>query len=203
MKNSFYTIPIFPLEGVIFFPNTNLPLNIFEDRYISMVDYAFSKDKKIGIIQTKENNDEIFNIGCIGKINIFNETNDGRYIINLVGLNHFKIIKELITKEKFRIFQVNINKNDQFDSNKINFDKSILLNKFRIFFQNKSSDFSFDSIQNIKSSDLIKLIAMVCPFAVSEKQMLLESNNINILAQNLSVLLDFYINDVNNDKTIN
>ena len=82
--------PVFPLNGAILFPNTNLPLNIFEERYIDMVNYALSNNRFIGMIQSKENN-EFFSIGCLGKITNFTESQDGRYQINLEGLNRFKI----------------------------------------------------------------------------------------------------------------
>ena len=86
--------PIFPLNGAILFPKTNLPLNIFEKRYIAMVDYALANKRQIGMIQTRENG-ELFEIGCLGKINSFNETADGRYLISLEGINCFRINKEL------------------------------------------------------------------------------------------------------------
>ena len=93
-------IPIFPLNGAILFPETNLPLNIFEERYIEMIDFALSKNKLLGMIQTKDNGD-LYRVGCIGRINSFNETKDGRYIINLRGKNHFSILKEVPLNHKF------------------------------------------------------------------------------------------------------
>jgi len=168
-----------------------------------MIDYALSKDRKIGMIQKKEDSEDIFNIGCIGKINSFNETSDGRYVINLKGLNLFKIVKEVITEHKFRIYNVEIDNGNQFNLNKLDFDISILLNKFKVFFRNIKSDINLNTIEEINHSDLIKLIAMVCPFTVSEKQMLLESSDISILAKNLIALFDCYINQNDNEKTVN
>ena len=95
-------IPIFPLNGAIMFPGTNLPLNIFEERYIDMVDYSLSKNRIVGMVQYKPNN-EIYNVGCYGKITVFNETPDKRYFINLEGKNCFKIIQEVNTDYKFRM----------------------------------------------------------------------------------------------------
>ena len=92
--------PIFPLNGAILFPNTNLPLNIFEERYIDMVDYALSNNRLIGMIQTQENK-SFFDIGCLGKITNFTDTPDGRYQINLEGLNRFRIKKIFDNKNKF------------------------------------------------------------------------------------------------------
>ena len=90
---NYLSVPIFPLNGVILFPKTNLPLNIFEKRYLKMVDYSLRNNKLIGMIQTRVG-DELYSIGCIGKINSFNETEDGRYLISLVGQSFFKVIKE-------------------------------------------------------------------------------------------------------------
>ena len=90
-------LPIFPLNGAVLFPETNLPLNIFEDKYIQMINYSLSKNRFIGMIQL-DNNKNLYNIGCVGKIHSFNETDDGRYLISLHGTNCFKVIKEIKNK---------------------------------------------------------------------------------------------------------
>ena len=100
-------LPIFPLNGVVLFPDTNLPLNIFEKRYLEMVDYALARDRCIGMIQTTSNN-QLYNVGCVGKINSFNETNDGRYLISLQGTNCFKVDKELEKTFNFRIVEAKL-----------------------------------------------------------------------------------------------
>ena len=110
--------PIFPLNGAILFPKTTLPLNIFEKRYISMVDYALSNKRLIGMIQTKENG-ELFNVGCLGKISSFNETSDGRYLISLEGVNCFSLTEELEQKNLFRIVSAKIINSDEFDDQKV------------------------------------------------------------------------------------
>ena len=109
--------PIFPLNGAILFPNTNLPLNIFEDRYIDMVDYALSHNRLIGMIQTKKNKD-LFTIGCLGKITNFTETSDGRYQVNLEGINRFKVKKILDKGHKFIIIDAEeLDYNSNFKNN--------------------------------------------------------------------------------------
>ena len=100
-------LPIFPLNGAVLFPGTSLPLNIFENRYLEMVNYSLARDRFIGMIQTNEN-DDLFDIGCIGKIHSFNETADGRYLISLQGTNCFKVKKELEKKYKFRLIEAEI-----------------------------------------------------------------------------------------------
>ena len=112
--------PIFPLSGAVLFPKTTLPLNIFEKRYLDMVDYALANKRLIGMIQTKENN-ELYSFGCLGKITSFNETEDGRYLISLEGLNIFEIKKELKNKHLFRMIDANLisKKNDNENRKKI------------------------------------------------------------------------------------
>ena len=199
-------IPVFPLNGAILFPGTNLPLNIFEKRYIDMIDYALSNEKTIGMIQMIENNKDLYKIGCLGKITSFVETDDGRYLVNLSGLNYFKIIKEISTKNKFRKFKVEYSESENSKLDLLDeklFSKSLLLDKFKLFFKNLERNINFDSIKDIESTELIKMMAMVCPFTVTEKQLLLESMNINLLAKNLVSLFDFYINENKSSKSVN
>ena len=99
-------IPIFPLNGVIYFPKTNLPLNIFEKRYLNLVSDAYSKDKLMGMIQEKKENNNVYSIGCLGKISDYQESKDGRILINLTGISRFKILKEISNNKLYREFEV-------------------------------------------------------------------------------------------------
>ena len=197
-------IPLFPLNGAIFFPETNLPLNIFEKRYLDMIDYALSNNKIIGIIQSM-NDSKLYSTGCAGKITRFIESTDGRYIINLKGIYLFRIFKEINTNNKFRVFDIKIFENNSklefLDKDKFN--KQIFIKKFKYFFQAKETEIDFKLIEKIKSKDLIKLIAMTCPFSTNEKQALLESSNLNVLADNLLSLFEFYKNENFDAKKIN
>ena len=103
-------IPVFPLSGVIYFPNTNLPLNIFEQRYLDLVNDAFKKNKFMGMVQSKKEVDAVYNIGCLGKISDYQKSRDGRILINLTGVSRFKIIKEVPNKKLYREFQVDYKK---------------------------------------------------------------------------------------------
>lgn len=199
-----FIIPIFPLSGVIFFPNTNLPLNIFEIRYLEMVDFALSENKLIGMIQPK-NSKDFYNLGCIGKITDFHTTEDGKYIINLRGKNYFKLLKEVYLNKKFRTFEVNLidNENKKQALNKSIFDKFSLIKKFKLFFKKNNYEIDFDVINKIESKELIKLIAMSCSFSANEKQMLLETENLNELSDNIIALFEFYKNENNHEKSIN
>jgi len=198
------TIPIFPLSGVIFFPKTNLPLNIFEDKYLEMVDFALSSNKMIGMIQPLNNN-QLYNIGCVGKITNFNETNDNRYIINLYGINCFKIIKERSLNKKFRVFETSIYDNEKtqnFITNK-NLNRKKLVEMFVAFLNRNNSEIDIKYINKINSEELLKLMAMLCPFSITEKQMLLETMNLEDLSDKLIALFEFYNNEYSYQKTIN
>tara|TARA_Y100000768_G_C23885471_1_gene637368 strand:- start:44 stop:634 length:591 start_codon:yes stop_codon:yes gene_type:complete len=165
-------IPIFPLNGAILFPKTNLPLNIFEEKYIEMVDYSLSKNRFIGMVQQKENN-SLYNVGCYGKITVFNETQDKRYLINLEGISCFKIIKEIDSASKFRICEIEIfdNFNDPDLQDGL---KSKILDSFKKYNKAKNINVNLDDISQLNVVDLLKLIVMVSPFDVSVKQMFLE-----------------------------
>ena len=205
MNRIINSIPIFPLSGVILLPNGNLPLNIFEPRYIAMIDYALKKDKIIGMIQPKKNTKNLFKMGCVGKITSFSETNDNRYLINLCGLTRFTILNEKKNKDQFRVFEVEyeeLKKNfNKFD--KKLFNKNLFAKKIKLYFEKNGLVLDFNSINKIDDKSLIKMIAMICPFGVNEKQMLLEAQDINNLLKILEALLDFSINKKFENDSIN
>ena len=192
--------PVFPLNGAVLFPNTNLPLNIFEERYIDMVDYALSKDRMIGMIQ-KNTNDEFFNIGCTGKITSFLETEDGKYQINLQGLNRFffkKIIEndyKFITVEAEMIKSSNVVRNNQELNKK-------LLSIFKKFLEEKKLNFNISDFDNLNSISLSKIITIISPLDFLIKQMLLETNE-NDLCKKLISVLEIEIRDSQKDLKIN
>ena len=147
-------IPIFPLRGVIFFPETNLPLNIFEERYLKMTNDILKNDKFLGMVQSKEINGEIYQVGCLGKISDYQETSDGRVLINLTGITRFEIKKEVITKKKYREFEVDYKKyhNDLILPEKINFDPVILPKKAIFQLCSLLEDYEGEvKVSNIKS----------------------------------------------------
>jgi len=165
-------IPVFPLNGAIMFPSTNLPLNIFEERYIDMVNYSLLNNKIIGMIQHKGNN-ELYDVGCYGKITAFNETPDKRYIINLEGKGCFKIIREVNSDHKFRLFEIEVS--EDYNNNKLSDKLKIeLINFFKKYNEIKNINLSFDEISQLNIVDLLKLIVMISPFDTSIKQLCLE-----------------------------
>ena len=196
-------IPIFPLNGAVLFPKTNLPLNIFEDRYIAMVDYALSKNRLIGMIQTK-NNGELFNIGCLGKIIGFNETNEGRYLINLEGISCFVLKKELTKKYSFRIVDVIILENNTKKNYKLKSElKNKILDSYKRYIKEKNININLSEIINIKTEQLTKFIAMVSPFDDIDKQMLLEISETKLFCEKLLSILEIEMANLNQNKIFN
>ena len=127
MKKFPNIIPVFPLSGVIYFPNTNLPLNIFEKRYLKLVNDTYRKDKLMGMVQSQKMGDLVYNIGCLGKISDYQKSQDGRVLINLTGLIRFKIIEEIKNDKLYREFKVDYS-------------------RFKIDLENANSDFKIDSL---------------------------------------------------------
>ena len=196
-------IPIFPLNGAVLFPKTNLPLNIFEDRYIAMVDYALSKDRLIGMMQSK-NTGELFNIGCLGKIIGFNETNDGRYLINLEGISCFLLKKELTKKHGFRIIDAAILENKTKKNYKLKGElKNKILDSYKLYIKEKNININLSEIINIKTEQLTKFIAMVSPFDDIDKQMLLETMKTEAFCEKLLSILEIEIANLNKEKIFN
>jgi len=196
-------IPIFPLNGAVLFPKTNLPLNIFEDRYIAMVDYALSKDRLIGMIQLN-NTGKLFNIGCLGKITSFNETNDGRYLINLEGINCFVLKKELTKQYNFRIVEAMILENNTKKKHRIKSElKNKILDSYKRYIKEKNININLSEIINIKTEQLAKFIAMISPFDDIDKQMLLETMETKAFCEKLLSILEFEIGNLNKEKIFN
>ena len=187
-------IPVFPLRNAIFFPETNLPLNIFEPRYLKMVEKAIKSDGVIGMIQSKEVDGDVFKVGCLGKINDHKKTGDGRILINLYGLSRFKIDKEINNNEPFREFQVNYD----FFKNDTNNKYLVEENTFKKFIENSKKLFekqgmglNWRELSKIKKTQQIYTLVMISPFSVSEKQKLLEIPQVNDIAKTFVELTSF------------
>ena len=204
-------ISIFPLANAIFFPNTILPLNIFEPRYKKMVEDAWSSNKMIGMIQTRVGNSikrpEVFNVGCLGKIDRYTKTGDGRYLINLKGLIRFRILDEVESDLPYRKFRVTY---DEFldDLDKIKFDDKIdvlqLIDKARKLFKIHHLSTDWKIVEKVEPDQLINSLSMICPFSVSEKQGLLEAKTLFERNSLINKIINFYIigNNANLQKQI-
>ena len=196
-------LPIFPLNGAVLFPETSLPLNIFEKRYIDMVDYSLAREREIGMIQTM-NNGDLYKIGCIGKIHSFNETNDGRYLISLQGLNCFEVVKEIYVDYSFRIVKANVIKGTNKEDNKLdNYKRSNILKKYKKYISSKKINIDLSEIDGIEIYQLMKFIAMISPFKDIEKQALLETDNVEDFYYKLLSIIDFDIASELGNKTLN
>lgn len=190
--------PVFPLNGAILFPGTNLPLNIFEKRYIEMIDYSLSNNRLIGMIQKKDSGD-FYNIGCLGKITNFVETEDGKYQINLQGLSRFYFKKIIKNDYKFIIIDAEILKTENTIKNKsILNDK--LLSSFNKFLKSKKINFNTAEFEGLDSSNLAKIICVISPLDYLIKQMLLEFDNDDDLCENLLSVLEIEMQ--NSEKNI-
>ncbi len=193
--------PIFPLNGAILFPGTNLPLNIFEKRYIEMVDYALSNNRLIGMIQKKEN-DDFFKIGCLGKITSFSETGDGRYQINLEGLNRFLLKKIVKSENNFIIIDGEILKSNESIKEKNSLNEKLLFS-FKKFLKIKNINFNSSEFENLDASSLAKIICIIAPLDHLIKQMLLEFDSDYDLCKNLLSVLEIEMKNNEDNLKIN
>ena len=178
-------IPVFPLSNFIIFPKTTVPLNIFEPRYIEMIDDAMKQNRMIGMIQPKKTNNNIpalYDIGCAGKITSFNETEDGRYLILLSGISRFKIVQELETKKLYRICKIDFEDffNDLNEKNEeIKFsDLKLIFNNLKSFFVKQGYKINWKDLEKQNIDQTINTLVMASPFSLEEKQVLLEAINI-------------------------
>ena len=201
-------ISIFPLSNFIIFPNTSVPLNIFEPRYIKMIDDSMKTNRIIGMIQPK-NKDEIpglYSIGCAGRITSFNETDDGRYLIIIKGVSRFKILKEINNNKLYRECEVSFNEfeKDIIESfNEIKFsDLELIFKNLKSFFKKKGYIINWKDLEKQSLDQTINTLAMASPFSLEEKQILLETSNINNRKIELEKILNTYIIDEFNNKTI-
>ena len=199
------TIPVFPLSGVIFFPNTNLPLNIFEPRYLALVSDCMKSNKYMGMIQAKHNTSDVYSVGCLGKITEHKTTNDGRLLINLVGVTRFQIKSELNNNKLYREFIVDYEKFSD-DLKKVNeeiksFDEvSELYKKTKIFFKKNGLLLNWNEFEKLDENQRINTLAMIAPISNEEKQTILESVQLKTKTKTLSEIINFYLHDQPENK---
>ena len=209
MKQLPKTISIFPLSNFIFFPQTTVPLNVFEPRYIQMVDDAMKGDRIIGMVQPKKSNQTIpmlYNVGCAGKIISFNETEDGRYLIVLDGISRFKILEELNNDKLYRECKVNF---DNFSNDINNQKEEIKFSDLELIFKNLKSLFNkqgytinWKELEKQSLDQTINALSMASPFSLEEKQVLLETINLNERKLKLEEILKTYTFDNFSNKTL-
>tara|TARA_B100000475_G_C14998745_1_gene315451 strand:+ start:75 stop:719 length:645 start_codon:yes stop_codon:yes gene_type:complete len=203
-------IPVFPLSNFIIFPEITVPLNVFEPRYINMVDDSMKNSRMIGMIQPKKNsnvqNPELFDIGCLGKITSFNETDDGRYLIVLNGLTRFKIQKEIQNNKLYREFEVSFSdyKNDiNIKKEEIKFsDLELIFKNLKSLFEKNGYSINWEELKKQSLNQTINTLAMASPFSIEEKQALLETENLILRKKKLEEILKIYSVDIFNNTTV-
>ena len=204
MKNFPEVIPVFPLDGVIYFPKTNLPLNIFEKRYLDLVNDAYNKNKLMGMVQSKKEGQAVYKIGCLGKISNYQKSKDGRILINLTGVTRFKIVNEIDNNKLYREFKVDYTifsadlKNTQEDVN-----AKELMEKVKSFFSKNGLLLNWREFEKLDHLQQINTLAMIAPITNEEKQKLLESISLESKMNTLKSIISFYLYETgSNSQTI-
>ena len=204
-------IPIFPLSNFIIFPKTTVPLNIFEPRYIEMINDSMKSNKLIGMIQPKKTTDEsspptLHKIGCMGKITSFKETEDSRYIIELKGLIRFNIVKEIHSNKKYREYEISFkdfNKDLEDKKEQIKFsDLELVFKDLKSLFEKRGFIINWKELEKQSLDEIINALAMASPFSLEEKQVLLEAETLNIRKNKIAQILSTYTNDVFDNTTL-
>jgi len=201
-------ISVFPLSNFIIFPNTSVPLNIFEPRYIKMIDDSMKANRIIGVVQPRNKNEipELYSTGCAGRITNFNETDDGRYLIIIRGISRFKILSEINNDKPYRECEVNFDEysKDIIENyNEIKFsDLELIFKNLKSLFKKKGYIINWKDLEKQSLDQTINTLAMASPFSLEEKQILLETIDINNRKTELEKILNTYIVDNFNNKTI-
>ena len=202
-------ISIFPLSKAIFFPRTILPLNIFENRYLQLVDDCMKGNRMFGMVQPRNRKDlcpEVYNVGCLGKIISFNETSDKRFIISLAGLTRFRIKKELKKEKLYRSFEVDYS--EFLNDLEIKKDESFILEKknllkiIQFFFEKINYPVKYNELSKLDLDELISNVSMISPFSIEEKQKLIETKKIDNKIKVLSEIINSNLLNDEESKTI-
>ena len=204
-------IPVFPLSNFIIFPKTTVPLNIFEPRYIDMINDSMKSNKLIGMIQPKTSNikqiiPELHEVGCLGKITSFRETEDGRFLIEIKGLIRFKKIAELSTENKYRVLEVNFKDfyqdlEDKKENLKFS-DLELIFKDLKSLFEKRGFIINWKALEKQSLDETINALAMASPFSLEEKQVLLEAQNLDNRKEKISQILSTYTFDNFDNTTI-
>ena len=206
-------IPVFPLSNFIIFPKTTVPLNIFEPRYIEMVNDSMKSNKFIGMVQPKtlKNFDNsklpvLHKIGCLGKITSFKETSDGRYLIELKGVIRFEIKKEIHPGKKYREFEINYDNylhdlEEKKEDLKFS-DLELIFKDFKTLFEKRGFIINWRALEKQSLDETINTLAMTSPFSLEEKQVLLEAKNLNTRKTKIAEILNTYNYDEYENTTL-
>ena len=203
-------IPIFPLSNFILFPKATVPLNIFEPRYLTMIDDSMKTNKMIGLIQPKKSKinsvPDLYEIGCLGKINNFEDSSDGRYLIDLNGLSRFQIVREIKNNKPYRECEVSFENFDQdtkLQKEQLKFsDLELIFKDLKSLFEKKGYILNWKSLEKQNLNETINALAMASPFSLEEKQILLESESLETRKNKIAEILSTYNYDNYNNTTM-
>ncbi len=198
-------IPVFPLSGVIFFPKTNLPLNIFENRYLTLINDCIKSNKYMGMIQSKGDTSDVYSVGCLGKITEHKKTKDGRMLVNLTGISRFKVNTEINNDKIYREFEVSYEKFSE--DLELKRKQTIVQEKIRelyektkIFFKKNGLLLNWSEFEKLDEDQKINTLAMIAPISNEEKQMILESVYVDSKTKVLSKIIEFYLYENSTNK---
>ena len=205
-------LPVFPLSNFIIFPKTTVPLNIFEPRYIDMINDSMKSNKLIGMIQPKfkkndyDYNPELHQIGCMGKITSFKELKDGRFLIELKGLIRFQIINEIKSNKKYREYNINFENffddlNEKNENLKFS-DLELIFKDLKSLFEKKGFIINWKALEKQNLDETINALSMASPFTLEEKQVLLEAKNLDSRKTKIAEILTTYTFDQFDNNTI-
>ena len=205
-------LPVFPLSNFIIFPKTTVPLNIFETRYIEMINDSMKSNKLIGMIQPRVLNNqddftpELYQVGCMGKITSFKETEDGRYLIDLKGIIRFRILEEINSDKKYRECKIDFqNFYDDLENKKeeLKFsDLELIFKDLKTLFERRGFIINWKGLEKQSLDETINALAMASPFTLEEKQVLLEAKDLKIRKTKIAEILTTYTFDQFNNTTI-
>ncbi len=192
-------IPVFPLSAALLLPGAHMPMNIFEPRYLSLVDDALKTDRLIGMIQPsfeageKEDTKNLCGVGCVGRITAFQEVGDGRYLLNLSGISRFRLLGEKRAKNGYRRFQIKLFAEDLIEDSKksVDVNREELLATFKAYLDANEMDADWEGVAAASTEMLVNTLAMMSPYGPAEKQALLEAPDLKTRADTLIAITEF------------
>ena len=205
-------LAVFPLSNFIIFPKTTVPLNIFEQRYVEMINDSMKSNKLLGMIQPRilnnnnSTNPELHQVGCMGKITNFKEINDGRFLIEIKGIIRFEILNEIKLDKKYREYEINFEKyHEDLDNKKEDLkfsDLELIFKDLKTLFEKKGFIINWKGLEKQSLDETINALAMASPFTLEEKQVLLEAKNLEIRKSKIAEILTTYTFDQYNNTTV-
>ncbi len=191
-------LPVFPLAAALLLPGGRMPLNVFEPRYLEMIDHVLAHDRLIGMIQPRldgalrgDGEPELCEVGCIGRLTSFAETGDGRYLISLQGVCRFRIVSEMTTRLPFRQCRINCFAADlDSETGGGDVDRAALLKTFKAYLKANDLEADWDSVSRAENATLVNALSMMAPYGAAEKQALLEATDLKTRAETLIAITE-------------